>query len=87
MELPFVLFGALLAFAGVRLARDDERPAAIALAAAVVVGVHLVGPEFDFPIVEPGPVFRIGIVLAVGFAAWLSRGLLPDSLRPAVDGG
>lgn len=85
MELPFVVFGALLGLASVRLERGDESPTAVALTTLVGAGVHLVGPEFDFPVVEPGMFFRLGIVLAVVLAAWLVRGVVPDSWRPGAD--
>jgi len=82
-ELPSVSFGALLGLAGVRLRRGDARPATVATAAGVGTGFHLLGPEFDFPVVSPDQFVWLGVVAAVLLAAWLARGLFSVSLQPA----
>lgn len=73
MELPFVAFGALLGLGASRLHEGDAPPAAVGAAAVAGVAVHLLGPEFDFPVVGPGGFLRLGVVLAVALAAWLAR--------------
>lgn len=86
MELPFVVYGLLLGLASVRLERGDEAPATGAVAAAIGVGLHLHGPELDFPLLTPDQFVALGIGAAALLGAWLARGVLPASWRRRVRG-
>ena len=83
LELPFVAFGLLLSLASYR----DERSAVLVGGAGVGGAFHLLGPEFDFPLLSPDAFVVLGTVAALLLAAWLARGAVPDSWRGGVDSG
>jgi hypothetical protein len=66
MELPFVGYGAVLAWAAHLTHRDRLSPRLVALLAGVGAAVHLLGPAFDFPVLSPDGFVALGVVAAVG---------------------
>lgn len=77
LELPFVLYGFLLGWLSIQTNRDTRRRAFLEKAILPGVAFHLLGPELDFPIVEPMVFSALG-VLAV-FA--LTVAIVNDRLR------
>lgn len=70
-ELPFVVYGLVLASVGY-LAYGGERSARVAaLAVATGVAFHLLGPEFDFPLLHPMQFVGLGTVATVLLVGWL----------------
>lgn len=77
-ELPFVLYGALLLWVATRTARGERSSRAASLAALPGVVIHLLGPEFDFPLVAPGTLVAFGVVSLVALAGVLARERFAD---------
>ncbi|WP_396611545.1 hypothetical protein ACH9L7_15285 [Haloferax sp. S1W] len=71
-ELPFVVYGVALAWVASRTHRGSLSPQTAALATAPGVAFHLLGPEFDFPLLDPMQFIGLGVaatvVLGVGLA-------------------
>jgi len=67
-QLPFVLFGLVLWPAGTNTQWGDAPPAFAATGAVAGVAFHLLGPEFDFPLVEPRVFAALGVVALVAYA-------------------
>lgn len=86
MELPFVLYGLLLGLAVRRLERGTEGPGVVVAAAVAGVSFHLLGPEFDFPVLSPDAFVGLGTVAVVLLGGWLTRGIVPDSWSVGADG-
>lgn len=66
MELPFVVYGVVLVWAAHRTNRGSLPPEVAAALAGLGVGFHLIGPEFDFPVVPPDVFVLLGTVATVG---------------------
>ncbi|MFB6101023.1 MAG: hypothetical protein ABEJ73_00470 [Haloplanus sp.] len=64
-ELPFVVYGLVLGWVGSRVPRGERSPGTAALAAVPGVVFHLLGPEFDFPLLAPMQFVSLGL-LSVG---------------------
>lgn len=77
-ELPFVLYGALLLWVASRTGRGERSSRTAAVAALPAVAVHLLGPEFDFPLVAPTTFVAFGIVSLFALVAVLARQRLAD---------
>ena len=60
-ELPFVLYGAMLGVVAHRTSRGEFAPRVAALATATGVAFHLLGPEFDFPLLAPRAFSILGV--------------------------
>jgi hypothetical protein len=86
MELPFVLYGLLLGLAVRRLDRGTDGFGVVAAAVVAGASFHLLGPEFDFPLLSPGAFVGLGTVAALLLGAWLGRGIVPDSWSGGADG-
>lgn len=76
-ELPFVAYGLVLARVGYRTYSGERSALTAALAAVPGVAFHLLGPEFDFPLLAPMRFVGLGAVAAVAAAF----GLVWDSDR------
>ncbi|WP_251329157.1 hypothetical protein [Haloplanus pelagicus] len=63
-ELPFVVYGLVLGLLAFRVARGERSPRTATLAALPGVAVHLLGPEFDFPLLAPMAVVALGALSA-----------------------
>jgi hypothetical protein len=86
MELPFVLYGLLLGLAVRRLDRGTEGYGVVTAAAVAGASFHLLGPEFDFPVLSPDGFVGLGTVAALLLGTWLARGIVPYSWVGAADG-
>lgn len=80
-ELPFVAYGLVLARVAYRTYRGGRSGSVAALAAAPGVAFHLLGPEFDFPLLAPMQFVALGAVATVA----LLFGLVWDSDREGAD--
>ncbi|PSQ39716.1 hypothetical protein BRD10_03000 [Halobacteriales archaeon SW_12_71_31] len=83
-ELPFVIYGILIGWigAGVTAGRFSTRLAHTVGAGGL--GIHLLGPEFDFPLVGPDAFVGLGVLAALVTAAWLVHLRFADHESPAV---
>ena len=86
MELPFVVYGLLLGLAVRRLDRGTEGSGVVAAATVAGAAFHLLGPEFDFPVLSPDAFVGLGLVAALLLGASLGRGIVPDSWSGGADG-
>ncbi|QLG61671.1 hypothetical protein [Halorarum salinum] len=71
LELPFVAYGLVLAWVGYPAYRGERSARFAALAVATGVAFHLLGPEFDFPLLDPMQFVGLGAVATVLLAGWL----------------
>ncbi|MEF8757886.1 MAG: hypothetical protein V5A33_06590, partial [Halobacteriales archaeon] len=71
LELPFVVYGLLLLLVGYRTGQGKRSPGTAVLATVPGVGFHLLGPEFDFPLLGPWAFVLLGIVATMGLATGL----------------
>lgn len=69
--LPFVAYGGLLAGVGWRTYDGGASTVVPALATGLGVAVHLLGPEFDFPLLSPKLLIYLGLGGLVALAGWL----------------
>lgn len=79
-ELPFILYGVLLgivAVAGFRRAFQEHTVAAAAVPGFVF---HLLGPEFDFPLLGPVQYIGLGVLATLGLLAVLAWSLVRSKL-------
>lgn len=60
LESPLILYGVALLVAAKRVFRGSYSPGPTLLAAGFGAGLHLVGPEFDFPLGPPVLVVGLG---------------------------
>ncbi len=70
-QLPFVVLGLVAAAIGANVVWGRYATSAAGVVAAVGVGAHLLGPEFDFPLLDPIPFVGLGVTAAVGGVALL----------------
>jgi hypothetical protein len=77
-ELPFVLYGAVLLWVAARTARGQRSSRTAAVAALPGAVIHLLGPEFDFPLVAPKTLVAFGVVSLVALVGVLARERLAD---------
>ncbi|MFC6827115.1 hypothetical protein [Halopelagius fulvigenes] len=70
-ELPFVAYGLILASVAVRTYDGERSPRTAAVLALLGVAFHLLGPEFDFPLIPPGAFVGFGTAVTVGLAVKL----------------
>jgi len=73
LELPFVVYGLLLGIVGYRVHRGGRSARTAMLPAAAGVGFHLLGPELDFPLIEPMAFVGLGLVAVATLGGWLAR--------------
>lgn len=83
-ELPFVLYGIALGWVAARVRSGDRSPATATLAAFLGILFHLLGPEFDFPLVAPMQFVGLGALAFGAFVVWL---VWKPDLRGTTDGG
>jgi hypothetical protein len=86
-ELPFITYGLMLGWVAHRTYVGKTSPSEALLIAVPGVGFHLLGPEFDFPLLAPIQFIGLGIattVVAVLGLIWVftrrasTNGLLPE---------
>lgn len=77
-ELPFVAYGLLLGWVAAGTYRGSRPPRLAGLAAAPVVAFHLLGPEFDFPLLDPMQFVGLGVVATGALAVGLVAGVVRD---------
>ncbi|MFW5919615.1 MAG: hypothetical protein ACOC0F_03010 [archaeon] len=76
MELPFVAYGLALLLVGYRTVQGKRSPRTALLATIPGVAFHLLGPEFNFPLLNPGAFVQLGIAATIGLVAvlvWTGR--------------
>lgn len=74
-ELPFILYGLLVGWVTHRVSRGNPVTRVGAVAAATGAAFHLLGPEFDFPLLAPMQFVALGTVATVvlfGLLRWQS---------------
>lgn len=71
MELPFVVYGLVLLLVGYRTGRGKRSPRTAVLATIPGVAFHLLGPEFNFPLLDPWAFVQLGIAATIGLVAGL----------------
>jgi len=81
LELPFVVYGLLLGTVGYQVRRGGRSARTATILAAAGVAFHLLGPEFDFPLLEPMAFVGLGALAVVAVGV----GLLWDVVRPSPD--
>lgn len=77
-ELPFVVYGLVLAAVAARTYRGEHPPRVAALAAVPGVAAHLLGPAFDFPLVAPTQFVGLGLLAVVAVVGALVRSALQE---------
>lgn len=77
-ELPFVAYGFGLGWITYRTSRGDFSTRGLALAAATGIAFHLLGPEFDFPVLDPAQFIAFGILATVTLVSGLVWNRLPS---------
>ncbi|WP_226010889.1 hypothetical protein [Halomicrobium salinisoli] len=79
---PFVVYGFFLGWLALRASRGDVSAIGTTLATASGVAFHLLGPEFDFPLLAPGQLIRLAaVVIAALVALTLWRRISPRASR------
>lgn len=72
IELPFIFYGLVLSWGAYDTYRGNLSIRTIGLASLFGVGFHLLGPEFDFPLLTPMEFVGLGtfasMLLVLGFA-------------------
>lgn len=71
MEIPFVVYGTLLGWVGSRTYLGTRSPRTAVGLAGIGVVFHLLGPEFDFPIVAPRQFAALGLLTTAATIGWL----------------
>lgn len=71
-ELPFALYGILLGIVAVAGFRRTVGAPAVAAAAVPGFVFHLLGPEFDFPLLSPVQYIGLGVLATLGLLAVLA---------------
>lgn len=70
-ELPFISYGLLLGWVARRMIRGTTAPSEALLSTVPGVGFHLLGPEFDFPLLAPMQFIGLGAVATVTMLAFI----------------
>lgn len=65
LELPFIIYGLLLARVANRTSRGEQSTGVLGLVTIPGIGFHLIGPEFDFPILEPMQFVWLGMAAVI----------------------
>lgn len=73
-QIPPFLYGWLLLPVALQLGRGRYRKDSCSVAIAVGLSFHLLGPRFDFPIIEGWQLFLVGVAATVVLAFALLRG-------------
>ncbi|MFQ3295528.1 MAG: hypothetical protein ACI9PP_001795 [Halobacteriales archaeon] len=71
MEFPFVCYGVALVSLGARTKQGVRSVQTALVATAAGLGFHLLGPEFDFPLLDPLGFVALGLVAALGLVGEL----------------
>lgn len=64
-ELPFIAYGVVLSWIAYRCSREEISTNTAGLTTAAGITFHLLGPEFDFPLVPPMQFVTLGIITTV----------------------
>lgn len=76
-ELPFVVYGVVLLWVGRFAYRETRSSYAVAVATLLGIAFHLLGPEFDFPVLAPKQFVGLGVVATIAVVT----GVVRDSVR------
>lgn len=83
-ELPFVFYGLVLGRVAVRVPPGDHSPTVATSAALPGVLFHLLGPEFDFPLLAPMQFVGLGALSFGAFVVLLVWSPDPEGLLDGV---
>ena len=75
--LPFVAYGFCLGVIAYGVFHSDRAPRIALLAAVPGIAFHLLGPEFDFPVLAPMEFVGLGVLATIAFVI----GLIWDAIR------
>jgi len=64
-ELPFIIYGLILGWVGYRTSQGGFSTRTAALTTGPGIVFHLLGPEFDFPLLAPGQFTILGAVTTI----------------------
>lgn len=86
LELPFIIYGGLLGWLSLQTARGNRGPSLLLLVIVPGVVFHLLGPEFDFPLVQPLVFTALGTLAVITLAiAIRKQPLQARSNRPGTE--
>jgi len=68
-ELPFIIYGVVLGLLTYGMYHRGTSPRFVLLATGPGIGFHLLGPEFDFPLLDPVQFAALGILATTGLVA------------------